>query len=376
MKYLSSAQFKLAAQKRKPSSKTAVKFTSDAPFVDVGARTFTFVFSDSGVDRDGDRLNAHGWDTSDFDDNPIVLFQHDANSPIGRASNLRVDGDRLLGDIEFADTELAQTVYELVASGFLKAVSVGFIPVKYEFSQDKERKGGIDYLSQKLLEVSVVSLPANPRALIEAQFRGIEVEPVAQWFAAKAADKATPATERAIYKTLINTRQMSEGDPSSGGFVINDCGRGEDEECGFEDPQECEVHRTTDDQEEKTLMAMTNAMKAAQAELKRLEKLVARLQKEAEEDRPEDEMDDDSSEELKSVHLKCGHAHVKAAKLFHRKAVEEHMEALKSYAKCFKDEEPDGVDEVEDKDELDGDEDEMADKRFSQILARARAGVR
>lgn len=148
-------------------------------------RTVTFVFSDGSVDRMGDTVNPDGWDLSEFGKNAVALWCHDSyQPPIGRASNLRVAGGKLIGDIEFMPPEInpfADTIYRMVRAGYLNAVSVGFLPVEYTFSSDKERPWGIDFERQKLLEISVCSVPANPNALVEARALGIDIEPVVGW---------------------------------------------------------------------------------------------------------------------------------------------------------------------------------------------------
>ena len=59
---------------------------------------------------------------------------------------------------------MAKIAYGLYRGKFLNAVSVGFIPVRWE-------NGGQDsafcrkYVEQELLEVSAVAIPANPNAL-------------------------------------------------------------------------------------------------------------------------------------------------------------------------------------------------------------------
>ena len=59
---------------------------------------------------------------------------------------------------------MAKVAYGLYKGGFLNAVSVGFIPVRWE--NGSEEKGyRRKYLEQELLEVSAVSIPANPNAL-------------------------------------------------------------------------------------------------------------------------------------------------------------------------------------------------------------------
>jgi hypothetical protein len=62
--------------------------------------------------------------------------------------------------------------------GFLKATSVGFQPLKYAFTDDPQRRFGIDFLEQELIEFSLVTVPANAEALIEGRKAGINVDPL------------------------------------------------------------------------------------------------------------------------------------------------------------------------------------------------------
>jgi phage head maturation protease len=64
----------------------------------------------------------------------------------------------------------------MLKTGFLSATSVGFIPLKYNFVDDPQRRFGIDFLEQELLEFSIVTVPANAEALIEG--RGLEPAPI------------------------------------------------------------------------------------------------------------------------------------------------------------------------------------------------------
>jgi hypothetical protein len=50
--------------------------------------------------------------------------------------------------------------------GFLKSVSVGFIPKSFSFSNELGRAGGIDFASCELLEVSIVPVPANSACVL------------------------------------------------------------------------------------------------------------------------------------------------------------------------------------------------------------------
>ncbi|HVB67967.1 MAG TPA: HK97 family phage prohead protease [Acetobacteraceae bacterium] len=152
---------------------------------DDGSRRIRFCFSDGSVDRMGDTIKAAGWRLHDFLKNPVALWAHDSLSPpIGRAGNVLVENERLMGDIEFAAPEVyafADTIYRLAAAGFVNAVSVGFMPIEWEFSRDKGREFGIDFADQELLEISVVPVPANANALAEARAKGIDTRPLAEW---------------------------------------------------------------------------------------------------------------------------------------------------------------------------------------------------
>jgi HK97 family phage prohead protease len=125
----------------------------------------------------GDRIAVNGWELSAYRSNPTVLWAHDSSSPpIGRMVIIFVANEKLMGDVQFAPAsayQFAETIYNLVTEGFIKAGSVGFIPVEWKFADDKSRPMGVDFKRQELLEFSVVPVPANANALIEARsYRG------------------------------------------------------------------------------------------------------------------------------------------------------------------------------------------------------------
>jgi hypothetical protein len=78
-------------------------------------------------------------------------------------------------------SQLCRCGVPALKGGFLSAVSVGFAPVKYAFSDEPGRSFGIDFLQQELLEFSVCPVPANPEALIEARSAGIDIAPIREW---------------------------------------------------------------------------------------------------------------------------------------------------------------------------------------------------
>jgi HK97 family phage prohead protease len=152
--------------------------TFDADVREVGARALQFVISTRGPDRDGDNINQRGWLLDNFKANPVVLWAHDYKAlPVGKATEIGVRGDQLMATVQFVPAEiypLAETVFQMLKAGFLRATSVGFRPLKWHTRAD-----GIDFDQQELLEFSIVPVPANPEALIVS--RGANPEAVRSW---------------------------------------------------------------------------------------------------------------------------------------------------------------------------------------------------
>lgn len=141
--------------------------------LDDGSRTVRFCLSDGTIDRMGDSINVQGWVTTAYMRNPVVLWSHNAQEPpIGRMRRIFVANERLMGDVEFAGPHVypfADQIYRLVDEGYIRAGSVGFVPLEWEYVNRKDGTRGVDFERQELLEFSVVPVPANANALIEAR---------------------------------------------------------------------------------------------------------------------------------------------------------------------------------------------------------------
>lgn len=142
-------------------------------------RTVSMIFSTEANDTFNTTFRAAGWRLDRFRKNPVLLYGHDDRGlPIGRCKNVRVEGRKLVGDVEFADAEtypFADTVYRMVKGGFLNAGSIRFEPIKWQMRDD----GGIDFLEQELLEFSIVAVPANAECLVTARsVGGIDTAPL------------------------------------------------------------------------------------------------------------------------------------------------------------------------------------------------------
>lgn len=148
--------------------------------VEIGPdRTARFVVSTDAVDRDNDVVDQKGWQLESYKRNPVVLWAHDYSAlPVGKATEIAVSGGRLVATAQFAEHPFAETVFQLVKGGFLRATSVGFAPKAYKINDERD---GVDFKEQELLEFSIVPVPANPEALIEARAAGVDLAPIKAW---------------------------------------------------------------------------------------------------------------------------------------------------------------------------------------------------
>ncbi len=129
-----------------------------------------FRASDGTLDRYQEVIDARGWKLANYQKNPVFQDSHRYDSvadTIGKALTTEIRDGALVQRIEFAvdANPLAKVAYQLYKGGFLNAVSVGFRPLKWEDGKSGEayrRK----YIEQELLEVSAVSIPCNPNALM------------------------------------------------------------------------------------------------------------------------------------------------------------------------------------------------------------------
>lgn len=145
--------------------------------------TFEVIASTQSKDRHGEIVLQEGIDITNYLKNPVILFAHDYDElPIGKATSVIKETDRLIIKGVFAPTEEAQKIRVLYDAGFLKTVSIGFIA--------KEWEGNVITVSE-LLELSFVAVPANPDALDIAKGKGIEKEYLD--FTAKAEKKVANA---------------------------------------------------------------------------------------------------------------------------------------------------------------------------------------
>lgn len=165
--------------------------------VAAGGDGLDFVLSDATVDRMGDVIEPDGWDLKSFKKNPIALFGHSNSFPIGNWSNLRIEGGKLVGKLNLAARGTSNRIDELIGlveQGVLRAVSVGFIPKKWEPIDKDKPYAGQRYIEQELLETSLVSVPANPAALALAKSLNLSNETMSLAFGEQAGKRRDVST--------------------------------------------------------------------------------------------------------------------------------------------------------------------------------------
>jgi HK97 family phage prohead protease len=102
----------------------------------------------------------------------IALWQHNSEQPIGTWEKLAAEGDKLTGYIKFASTNLASMVKQLIADDVPLSASIGF-----RGKAEPNDHGGLHFKEIELLECSIVSVPAHPRATQIAKSFGVELTP-------------------------------------------------------------------------------------------------------------------------------------------------------------------------------------------------------
>lgn len=135
---------------------------------DDGSKLYTFKITSEVIDRQNEVVTEDGWEFGNFHKNPVILDSHNywaISAIVGRGVGgvRQATGGGYELDILFAPTEEGQKAQALVDGGFLNAVSVGFRSSERAFGADRSEP--MKHTRKELLEVSVVSVPANAEAL-------------------------------------------------------------------------------------------------------------------------------------------------------------------------------------------------------------------
>lgn len=163
---MSKTDTKQKIAKREVGEKVTLTLPFDsASTKDLGDGVLEAVITTSSVDRHRENILTTGIDTTAYMQNPVVLWGHDYEGlPIGKTIKLTETKNKIKARFQLAVDifPFAKTVYDLVANGYINAVSIGGVV----------RQWSEDYMTieeMEMVEFSVVPIPANPEALITSR---------------------------------------------------------------------------------------------------------------------------------------------------------------------------------------------------------------
>jgi hypothetical protein len=198
-----------------------------------------YIASDESIDSYKEVIRAAGWRFTNFAKNAPFVDSHDYSSIgkcLGKVIDFRVEGGRLIERVQWAidvpENQLARIGWKMTEAGYLKAVSVGFFPVKYVTPNSGEEWGrqlrelGLPadaavrtiYTEQEQVELSCCVVGSNPNALAKAYRAGAideaDIETLSLEYSqrenGRAADcpaPAAPAREQARERFLEELRK-------------------------------------------------------------------------------------------------------------------------------------------------------------------------
>jgi hypothetical protein len=158
---------------------------------------FDFVITgDAKRDRYNDLVSTGGWTWENYflgGPGPVLWAHNSWQPPIARcpAPIRRIESAIVARCIfprpeeigyEEGQPHLARTVRLMLLNKFLKACSVGFMPLEWTWDDEE---GGYNFLRQELYEWSIVPVPAYPGAYMLDQMKGVlpkpDVAPLLRW---------------------------------------------------------------------------------------------------------------------------------------------------------------------------------------------------
>jgi hypothetical protein len=196
--------------------------------------TVDFVASDETLDCYGEIVRVNGWMFDHFAKNAPFVDSHDYSTIeklLGQVVSWRVENNQLIERVRY-DKEpgsLGLKAYKLVRDKFLKAVSVGFVPVEMVSKWDAQSSGLLNqiaelkldaqtaarlravYLKQQQIELSQCVIGANPNALAKAYKAGCLTEEDIDQLSATyvASKKAAPATSSADADAALTRTKLA-----------------------------------------------------------------------------------------------------------------------------------------------------------------------
>lgn len=132
-------------------------------------RSVTVTCSTETMGRDKIVLVTAGVDLTNYRRNPIWLYQHNPDWPVARSEQIGPAGELLVARVKFPDAGIsrrADEVLGLIRAGIINTASTGFEKIKAEPIDPANPGAGTRIVSCELAEMSFVSIPALPDALV------------------------------------------------------------------------------------------------------------------------------------------------------------------------------------------------------------------
>lgn len=128
------------------------------------------IFSTDGLNRHGYRVLSNGISLDNYRKNPVLLLSHNWDStPIGTVEDLRIENGTLSGVPVFDENDPVGAALKMkMEKGIMSAFSIGIDPITTSAKPADLLPGQKKATVTKsdLLEISLVSVPANPNAIM------------------------------------------------------------------------------------------------------------------------------------------------------------------------------------------------------------------
>ena len=137
---------------------------------DLGDGIIESIIATESIDRGGESLSLDGLDITNYLKNPVVAWAHKYDQPpIGMNVGIYKQDGKLYARTKYARDiyPFADLIYKLKAAGYLRASSIGFIPIE---------ENGVTYTKSEMIEYSDVLIPQNAEALQVAKTMGLDID--------------------------------------------------------------------------------------------------------------------------------------------------------------------------------------------------------
>lgn len=194
---------------------------SESTDFDPKTASASFIISTVSQDRDGDVMKPEGClDTlHTYQANPVVLFDHgeDIKIPIGMSETpddhrctIEVLPDKIKGRVFFhCETLESSQIARLTEKKVLRAASIGYKGIDADPVDPRRPRNGMVYNLWELVEWSIVPVPANQDALLQALGCKWEGKALADPIAHKFKSLLRPSKKLILPATVQSTRKKA-----------------------------------------------------------------------------------------------------------------------------------------------------------------------